>query len=328
MSPATPLETLPTELIERILLFCEVSDVAVSLTTPIYDEPSMLTPGDSQSFAQTCRNARRLIYQSEDQYFWRELFLSKPFDDLRKATPPLTAQMPCIQPDWKGELQRRIAAEHVLADGSIGPSLRDALETLVSAVETALPLSDGPDMEYSENLRWLEGLLRHFRLDADAMSSDERQLLGRLMTYYALTYDSPAEPSEENPAVRKRLNEMRRTSRWYIYDLRRYKEDTLWGPFLRDEKGELRTNWVHMEHLVNVVAMKLRELPVLALRLYSKPRAGLSATQAYSAPFAHDRKLHDWAGVTGTWRRFVCFMDYRLVSLILISRTRILTAKQ
>lgn len=281
-----------------------------------------------QSFAQTSRNARRLIYLSDDQYFWRELFLSKPFDDLRKATPSLTAQTPSMQPDWKGELQRRVAAEHILAGGLTGPPLRDALETLLSAVETALPLSDGPDMEHSENLRWLEGLLRHVTFDSDAMSSDERQLLGRLMTYYALTYDSPADPTEENAAVRKRLNEVRRTSRCFVYDLRRYKEDTLWGPFVRGEKGELRTNWVHMEHVVNVVALKLRELPVLALRLYSKPRAGLSATQAYSAPFAHDRKPHDWAGVTGTWRRFVCFMDYRLVPLILISRTRTLTAIQ
>ena len=58
-----------------------------------------------------------------------------------------------MQPDWKSELQCRIAAEHVLAAEVTGPPLRDALETLVSAVETALPLSDGPDVEYSENLR-------------------------------------------------------------------------------------------------------------------------------------------------------------------------------
>ena len=275
-----------------------------------------------QSFAQTCRSARRLIYQSEEQYFWRELFLSKPFDDLRKAVPPLIAQMPSMQPDWKSELQRRVAAEHVLVHRLTGPPLRNALETLVSTVETALPLSDGPDMEHSENLRWLEGLLRYFEFDADAMPTDERQLLGRLMTYYALTYDSPGDSTEDSPAVRKRLNEMRRTSRCFVYDLRKYKEDTLWGPFLRGAKKELRTDWEHMEHVVNVVAMKLRELPSLALRLYNKPRAGLSATQAYSAPFAHDREPHDWAGVTGTWRRFVCFMDYRLVLLILTSRTR------
>ena len=220
MSPA-PLETLPAELIERILLFCEVSDVAVSLVLEIGETSICSRLVISQSFAQTCRSARRLIYLSDDQYFWRELFLSKPFDDLRKATPPLIAQTPSLQPDWKSELQRRVSAERVLAGGLTGPPLRNALETLVSAVETALPLSDGPDMEHSENLRWLEGLLRLSKFDADAMSPDERQLLGRLMTYYALTYDSPLDPTEENPAVRKRLNEMRRTSRCYVYDLRR-----------------------------------------------------------------------------------------------------------
>ncbi|KZT67601.1 hypothetical protein DAEQUDRAFT_766968 [Daedalea quercina L-15889] len=282
-----PFDTLPSELIERILLLCDVYDVA--------------------NFAQTCRTARRFIYQSEDQYFWRELFLSKPFDDLRKALPPLTTQEPALLPDWKTELQRRVSAQAAVMSRATGPRLHRALETLVGVVETALPFSDDLQMEESENLQWLDTLLRVATFDSDSLPPHERQLLGRLMTYLALTYES----SPRDDSTRKRLNERRRTSRCYVYDLRRYKEETFWGPFLRGEKGELRANWVHMEHVVNVVAMKLRELPLLALRLYSKPRAGLSATQAYSAPFAHDRKPHDWAGVAGTWRRFVCFMDYR-----------------
>ncbi|KAH9836538.1 uncharacterized protein C8Q71DRAFT_47007 [Rhodofomes roseus] len=291
MSPS-PFDTLPPEIIERILLFCDVYDVAI--------------------IAQTGRRARSIIYQSEDQYFWRELFLSKPFDDLRKALPPLTAQKPSVQPDWKTELQRRVSAESAVMGAATGPRLERALATLVSVVETALPFSDGPEMEESENLRWLEGLLRFSTIDEESLPKHEQQHLGRLMTYLALTYESsPDGDSPKKLLHEKLLNEKRRMSRCYVYDLRRYKEDTLWGPFSRGEKGELRANWVHVQHIVNVVAMKLRELPPLALQLYSKPRAGLSATQAYSAPFAHDRKPHDWAGVAGTWRRFVCFMDYR-----------------
>jgi len=36
---------------------------------------------------------------------------------------------------------------------------------------------------------------------------------------------------------------------------------------------------------------------------------GLQAIRAYSAPGAAPGL--DWAGVEGTWRRYVCFMDYR-----------------
>lgn len=267
--------------------------------------------GSLQKLALTSRTVRKLIYHSEDQYFWRELFLSRPFDDLRKAPPPLTTQKPALQPDWKTELQRRVSADAVMRNGITGPRLYRALATLVAAVETALPVSDGPGTDESENLKWLDTLLRSATFDEESLPLHEQQLLGRLMTYLALTYESSEPGVEETAKSRLARNEMRRTSRCYVYDLRRYKEDTLWGPFLRGEKGELRANWVHMQHIVNVVAMKLRELPGLALQIYNKPRAGISATQAYSAPFAHDRKPHDWAGVAGTWRRFVCFMDYR-----------------
>ncbi|KAF9817460.1 hypothetical protein IEO21_03417 [Rhodonia placenta] len=281
--------SLPPELVERILLFCHPCDVA--------------------KFTETCKAAYSLVYKAEDQYLWRELFLAWPFDDLRKAPQPLLARKPVTEHDWRTALQRRVEAGDLILRKDVfsGPQLLRALEALVSVVETALPLSDSPDSDESANLQWLETLLHHIAFDAAALVPTERQLYARLMTYHALSYESDV----RSPILRKRLNERRRQSRCFVYDLRKYREETLWGPYRRNEKGELVADWEHVQHVVNVVALKLCELPGMALRLYCKPRSGPAATQAFSAPFAHDREPHDWAGVAGTWRRFVCFMDYR-----------------
>jgi hypothetical protein len=67
--------------------------------------------------------------------------------------------------------------------------------------------------------------------------------------------------------------------------------------------------YVHLEAIVNVVLLNLQELPRIGAWANTAPPAGLEATRAYSAPGKFTKK--DWAGVEGTWRRFVCFMDYR-----------------
>jgi len=54
--------TLPTELVQRVLIFCRLKGVA--------------------AFLQTCRQSCALVYKGEDQSLWRELFLAVPFDDL------------------------------------------------------------------------------------------------------------------------------------------------------------------------------------------------------------------------------------------------------
>ena len=73
-------------------------------------------------------------------------------------------------------------------------------------------------------------------------------------------------------------------------------------------------NWEHVEHIVNVVGLKLRETDNAWLGFYKKPLFKMEALRAYSAVGSFERPEGDWAGVTGTWRRFVCFMDYRCVS--------------
>ncbi|KAL6299616.1 hypothetical protein BKA93DRAFT_829710 [Sparassis latifolia] len=279
---ASAMLFLPRELAERILIFCH--------------------PRDVSNFAQTCRGAHNLVYKSKDQYLWRELFLELPFDDLRKAVLPFGAKK--VDFDWKMELQRRIEAEKVAQSAIEGPAFTRALQTFMSVIETALPATATPGTD-STNLLWLDGVLQKCAFHYFLVPSSERQLHGRLRAYLALWHENG-----DTDESRRRLNVLRRTSRCYVYDLRKYEEETLWGPYVVGEKG-IKVNWEHMEHIVTVVAMKLRELPLLALQIYGYPVPGLGGLRAYSAPHSFSRKAHDWAGVSGVWRRFVCFMDYR-----------------
>ncbi|KAI0666317.1 hypothetical protein C8Q78DRAFT_1060772 [Trametes maxima] len=76
-------------------------------------------------------------------------------------------------------------------------------------------------------------------------------------------------------------------------------------------KQTLLVNWEHIEHIVNVVRLKLRDISHPALGFDEKPLFTLDGLRAYSAVGSFERDPRDWAGVTGKWRRFVCFMDYR-----------------
>ncbi|KAH9891061.1 hypothetical protein C8Q73DRAFT_792494 [Cubamyces lactineus] len=385
------LHLLPTELIERVLTFSD--------------------PRAVSRYAQTCRFARRLVYEPKDHFLWRELYLGRPFDDLRKAVqmPPRhflyshessyayelerdANAEPSRASPWQTELQRRIEAETIVAsESSDEEQLRRAFETFLAAVDTALPVSkadvdeDGKKIHSrSDTLLWLDHLLRrtHVHNRAIAVSGTEstggptswlrsamlvtqnsyipsafedlHKLRCRLRAYVALAHESSFAADS-----RLRMIELRKKSRCFVYDMRKYQPETLWGPYrivwlpytpdssssdsssvyvthaasedsdsaMSDGSGSdsedghsadgtrypraLVVNWEHVEHILNVVALKLRDVPHACLGFYKKPLFSLEALRAYSAVGAFEREPHDWAGVTGKWRRFVCFMDYR-----------------
>ncbi|KAE9395927.1 hypothetical protein BT96DRAFT_1042571 [Gymnopus androsaceus JB14] len=129
----------------------------------------------------------------------------------------------------------------------------------------------------------------------------EIQLHSLLRAHISLTHEIHGDEETENALSARRIQ-----SRCFVYDIRNYKPINQWGPFLDDGS----VNWLHIEHLANVVLINLRELPPLWATTI--PPLGLENTRAYSAPGPHCDT--DWAGVEGTWRRYVCFMDYRYVS--------------
>ncbi|KAK7064554.1 F-box domain-containing protein [Favolaschia claudopus] len=244
-------------------------------------------PRDVARFSQTCRFSTDLVYRSADQYFWRHLFLSL-FDDPRHSIGPLRGVDPSSY-DWKAQLKGRIEAERDASFKTDDPELESAaLETLVSVSAEALPLPSPPDKPVlSRNVEWLKNIVG--KTDIVQPLSLPNQWRDRLKSCLAIHF-------EDNPQA------LRTQSRCFVYDVRNYNSANLWGPYLRN--GDV--NWSHLYLIINVVAFNIRELP---LDNMIRPPTGSEATRAHSAP--GDFTGQDWAGVEGTWLRYVSFMDYR-----------------
>ncbi|TFK76733.1 hypothetical protein BDN72DRAFT_829885 [Pluteus cervinus] len=271
----------PVELIERVLIASCPQDVA--------------------SFSMTCSAAYHLVHRSTDQFLWRQLFLLHPFDDPRRSLAHDESKAP-DSIDWKSELLRRMKARMIaFSQPPLIYEHKRALETFIAMVGEALPAKDSQESrtnEPSHNLLWLHDVLDKSRILDSTPLPNEARLYARLRSYLALTLDTG-----KDEKTQARLRKRRVKSRSYVYDLRKYNSETSWGPYM----AHGRVNWVHVEHLMNVVLMNLGELP--GTWAHTKPPLGLQATRPYSAPGI--RSSVDWAGIEGTWRRYVCFMDYR-----------------
>ncbi|KAG1825547.1 uncharacterized protein BJ212DRAFT_1443654 [Suillus subaureus] len=270
--PLSHVFKIPSEIIEHALTLCHPRDVA--------------------SFSQTCRKARRLVAGSPDQYLWRQLFLLFPFDD------PLHISSTFLEDgqfNWRKELHRRMEAQSIACrTSSTLEELLAAIETFISVARSAAPVTWG-----YERMLQSTNMLRSPLL----FSQEGNQPLARLRAYLALTLD---EYDDDDVEGKERLKSIRMRSRCQVYDLRNYHQDNDWGPF-NVTTGEV--DWTHIESIINVVSMNLSDRPNDWPD--TRPRYGLEATRAYSAPGTTALATGDWAGIEGHWRRYVCFMDYR-----------------
>lgn len=281
---------VPSEVTEHALIFAHPKDVA--------------------SFAATCRFARSLVYDSKDQHLWRLLYLAQRFDDPRKSLlHPGSGELRSSYNDWRCELQRRIRATRIVHNIGIASldERCEALQTFISVIMATPPLSEVPSE--SKSLSWLSDVVEEsdmFRRNYNhwTRSDEETQLLARLRTYVGL--------SKEDQTGAHSVA-MRTAARCFVYDLRNYSAENGYGPFVPDKSGHV--NWLHIEAVINVIAMNLKDLE--GLWEQTRPPVGLEATRPYTAPGLSKRDPRDWAGVEGHWRRYVCFMDYRSVIFML-----------
>jgi len=104
-----------------------------------------------------------------------------------------------------------------------------------------------------------------------------------------------------------------------VYYLGRYRPDTAWGPFMGYslDEAHLRgqyVDWSHLEALMVVAGSNAYEIyneegHIEDEQLFPH---GLDFTRPFTAPDASEgAPSYDWAGVTGSWRRIVSFLDYR-----------------
>ena len=313
------LSIVPPELTERTLALCHPKDVA--------------------AYAQTCRRAYTLVYQSSDQYLWQTLFLDYPFDDPRPPSSASTTPTPTPTPtssasttpsqnvDWRTKLQRRVRAEIIARrDDADEGDHHEFVEVLLECIREAaprVPAREPSPNHPSHNVAWVTKLLmleespwiaKCLRLaplaeppsrgeSGEPLAPDIEQL--RSLLSLSLDCGVGTEVPEE-------LRLLRRMSRAYSYDLKHYIKEEDYGPFM---DGCERVNWTHVNAMITVMTMNLRDFGVHWPKEF-KPQAivqGLEACRPFSAPGLLKRTPRDWAGVEGQWMRIVSFCDYRYV---------------
>ncbi|OTA69559.1 hypothetical protein K449DRAFT_384523 [Hypoxylon sp. EC38] len=100
-----------------------------------------------------------------------------------------------------------------------------------------------------------------------------------------------------------------------VYDLRQYTENTKWGPFMDDTTD--RVDWEKVEAIMLVIGNNLRKLGLtkfpVCKNFWESPFAGTWPGSYKPLPITREPdplELQDPYGVTGTWLRVVCFLDY------------------
>ena len=282
MSFDTTFFSIPTEVAQYLLTFCHPCDVV--------------------AFSRTCRTAHALVHNSTDQYLWRTLFLTYPFDDLRKSldAPPDSSAI-----DWRTQLKRRVHAEVVTSKRVEGTpdEMAEVYNVLSDAIAASAPIIPGGWNRPSSNLAWVRRKLDCCKRPDPPL--EEASPFARLSSFL-MPIILTLSPGDD--ILFSILS--RRAARTFVYDLRNYTEERLWGPY---QKGGQAVNWLHLRADIIVITMNLREFGAHWPKAFQPPLLvrGLEATRAYSAPEMSRRSERDWAGVEGHWMRVVCFCDYR-----------------
>ncbi|KIK61784.1 hypothetical protein GYMLUDRAFT_224887 [Collybiopsis luxurians FD-317 M1] len=294
-----PLDDLPVETIEEILLH--------------------LDPLDVSKMSLTCRFFYDVIYNAPDQHLWRALYLAQPLDDpTRCVSQNGKKRRTEVEFNWKAELQAIIRARTVLEDVSIcKPHERiTILRTLLNMVSWVPPLNSYSDMidNLSQNLLYVTALTRggvfldpeKLGLPADdpKFAEEEAQLRARLHTLIGVT------PSDHHHSAHL-------AARACVYLFRNYNWGNEFGPFLPSSAeggGVGKVNWIHIKHIHHVITMHLIEFAeegqVFQVVIYP---LSFPYTQIVIPDGIDLDQEEDWAGVNGVWLVSFCFVDHSLL---------------
>jgi F-box-like len=275
------LPVLPPEILDEILFLLDPLDVA--------------------SFAQTCKKYYNFVYRPGDNHLWRGLYLAQPLDDPRCSLTPRLDRISPKDIDWKTSLQAFIRARTVLADPSkCRPGERETIfRTLIKVLRGATPASSFYEETRSENLVWLETMLRNGAFltgELPGSTATELQLRAYLLVHLGLT---PNDAKSESKA----------SARAFVYDMRNYHYDNNFGPYMSDGSG--RINWVHLYAIHRTIAKHLVDLQ--EGELFACPPIPISVPYCQSIiPSGLDlSKERDWAGIEGPWHCTFSFVDHR-----------------
>ena len=158
---------------------------------------------------------------------------------------------------------------------------------------------------------------------ADSLKA--RQLSAKMHVLYGVPYKDAPCLSKDSPRYNLRsecrnLKAMHPFARSLVYDLRRYNEANLWGPFMDDYSQD--ADWEKLEALMVLLDYSLKdyadafEYDKTVIPRWDVPFAGASPHSFVSPSFTIPREprlpleAQDPYNITGTWRRIVCFLDY------------------
>ncbi|KAH6916765.1 hypothetical protein BKA70DRAFT_1250489 [Coprinopsis sp. MPI-PUGE-AT-0042] len=291
------ISSLPLELVHQILSFARPRTVA--------------------AFSQTNKAAYAAVYGPDTQHLWRSLYLSYPLDDpLVVAKERLDAGLQtAVQPsdfiDWRTRVQQVASVEMYASrppELDLDESDKDwtlaPLSLLHSELRPAGQDRDGRS-RHSFNAKWIDktlspSTLLSARIDDESVPASDKQSLSRMRVCLNRTFRQYKGKDLNNADTVER----RTDSRVFVYDLQNYGQNTNWGPFRMGEGGTHLVDWVHLEHLLTVIWLNICEWGA------PFPPRGMECARAFSAPDT-TFSAEDWAGVEGSWSRYVCFMDYR-----------------
>ncbi|KAF2772765.1 hypothetical protein EJ03DRAFT_324319 [Teratosphaeria nubilosa] len=175
-----------------------------------------------------------------------------------------------------------------------------------------------------------------------AATEDLRQASAKLHCLYGVPIDNVPRASRPSftmarpdmPSMCTRLqlrpHMMHTYARSKVYDLREYTDNTLWGPFMND--GSHRVDWEKVEAVMIVLGFNLDKFSEREQgrwpKVWDRPFVGASPNSYLSLPAAPGptkdmdeemSKIREMAlsldaqdpyGISGTWMRVVCFLDY------------------
>lgn len=161
-------------------------------------------------------------------------------------------------------------------------------------------------------------------LQSDESQKRIRQLSAKLHVLYGVPIENARDITSDGPRYDLRSELKARSTNPYarslVYDLRRYTDGTLFGPFMDDHSQD--ADWEKLESIMVVLSYNIKnnvdtyDADEFKVPRWDKPFEGASPRSFVSPPFPLSKEpglplaAMDPYNITGTWMRVVCFLDY------------------
>lgn len=302
----------------------------------LHDILAEVNPKDLGALLQSCRALHSYI--KDNRMLWKDVYL-RFCDDPRRETDQ-------NEPDWEKELKQLVEFESVLKSTDV--ELRENYTEFICKTAIKLVEQAPSDIATSLNIDLLTNYLHMidenaatFVLNSNIFelakakpkpkSAETSRLIAHLHCLYGTFKDDLSPPGRRQKKIMPHA-----VARSRIYDLRSYTTLTRWGPWMPD--GSMRVDWEKVESIMLVIAHGINiisnqpdskissiwDIPFdgVTRESYVSQECFLSESDL-DIPDEEDNALElvaqpnlpldamDPYGITGTWRRVICYLGYQ-----------------